>query len=144
MERQKVNSQELRIARDIIEAYRNTLIVPSSTIPEEIQRALNFIHQHLFTNSMSVEWLIECCKLGSGISGRFHYHVGMSPKVYIIHYRMLIGKKLLTDSSLISIPIQSIAILLGFSGNGSFTHAFKKYIGIPPNQFRIHNNNLSS
>ncbi|GAA5578483.1 HTH-type transcriptional activator RhaS [Porphyromonas gingivalis] len=63
--------------------------------------------------------------------------VGMTPKTYIDHRRVLEIKRLLAYSSL---SVKEIAFSLGFEEPTNFNKFFRKHAGITPNEFRLLHN----
>lgn len=66
-------------------------------------------------------------------SAKFHEHVGISYKEYVLKRKLTLAADLLlkTDDRLID-----IAIRYGFSSNEAFTRAFQKSYGYSPSHFR--------
>jgi len=63
----------------------------------------------------------------------------MTPKKYVSTTRLELAKKLLSHRALSQLPVSSIALIIGFSGNGDFSHAFKKKTSLAPNLWRVKN-----
>ncbi|MCP5164582.1 MAG: AraC family transcriptional regulator [Pseudomonadales bacterium] len=61
---------------------------------------------------------------------------GSSYQQLLAEVRYQLAREYLATSSL---PIEEIAALLGYSNAGNFTHAFKRWHGSPPRQFRKEN-----
>ncbi len=59
---------------------------------------------------------------------------GLSPLAYLTSRRMEKAVALLTDAR--QIPVSVIAAHCGFSECSSFTHAFRRFYGISPAQYR--------
>lgn len=60
--------------------------------------------------------------------------MGITPRKWIMRYIALQAKSLLLKRG--DLNIQQIALLLGFSEQGSFTRFFKKHVGITPKEYR--------
>lgn len=67
-------------------------------------------------------------------SAKFHEHVGISYKEYVLKRKLTLAADLLlkTDERLID-----IAVRYGFSSHEAFTRAFRKNYGYSPRHFRI-------
>ena len=64
---------------------------------------------------------------------RFAEQVGEAPLSYLTRWRMGIGARLLRETDL---PLAQIAARVGYDSEFSFSRAFKRSRGIPPNAFR--------
>ncbi|MHA6480449.1 helix-turn-helix domain-containing protein [Paenibacillus sp. strain BS8-2] len=60
---------------------------------------------------------------------RFHKHTGISPKEFLIQYRMTRAKELLRNSNC---SIKDIARSVGYSDAYYFSRLFKKHVGLSP------------
>lgn len=67
-------------------------------------------------------------------SAKFHEHVGISYKEYVLKRKLALSAELLikTDERMID-----IAVRYGFSSHEAFTRAFRKNYGYSPSHFRI-------
>lgn len=67
-------------------------------------------------------------------SAKFHEHVGISYKEYVLKRKLALAAELLikTDERMID-----IAVRYGFSSHEAFTRAFRKNYGYSPSHFRI-------
>ena len=74
---------------------------------------------------------------------RIRVVTGLSPLVYLTARRMEKAVALLSENH--SMPITSIASRCGFAECSSFTHAFRRFYGISPVQYREkHKNQVNS
>lgn len=91
-----------------------------------------------FTNSCEASYQLDEIAKKHAVSKSkllrdFHHYIGMSPIVYLTHLRLQRAKELLESTSL---PIYSIASLVGLANTNHFIHLFKKNIGMTPFQYR--------
>jgi AraC-like DNA-binding protein len=136
-------SIELQIAREILKDYKESLKKSYSEAPAEINSLLSHLNDNLFEKNISIQEIKNRNhSYNNNISTQFNHYVGLSPKQYILKHRLLVAKQILIDDELKNLRIVSIAIELGFSGNGAFNHAFKKEYGITPNYWRRSNTKI--
>lgn len=121
----------------LLHQARNSLPEANPAWPGKIQRVVRFIHNHLYDNELSVGWMKEQCRVnGNNFSGKFKHYTGRTPKQYILVCRIEAAKILLKKTAF---PILTIAIETGFSGQASFTNAFKNMMGTTPGKWRSEN-----
>ncbi len=65
---------------------------------------------------------------------KFHEHVGMSFKEYVLKRKLSLAAIKLSQTDE---RILDIAISYGFSSQEAFSRAFKKFFGYSPNQYRL-------
>jgi AraC family transcriptional regulator len=75
----------------------------------------------------------------AGISARhferaFRQSTGSSPHAYVMERRLLMARDLLINQR--ELPIEQIALRLGFSGSSHFSSAFRRRTGFTPTDFR--------
>lgn len=75
----------------------------------------------------------------AGISARhferaFRQSTGFSPHAYVLERRLQMARDLLTNQP--ELPIEQIAIRLGFSSSSHFSSAFRRRTGFTPTHFR--------
>ncbi|MGN7357503.1 AraC family transcriptional regulator [Paenibacillus sp. SAF-054] len=101
--------------------------------PEEIRLALEYIEAHYHTD-IKVEDVANFVHLSpyylSRLFKRYTCHTIME---YVIKYRIIISKQLLTSTPM---PISEIAQHVGMCHQSYFSMLFKKYEGVSPNQYR--------
>jgi len=125
------------LIQNILDIYRAQLLQPKEEWPQEVKRVVNYIHENLFHPKLSVRWLKEQCRInGSHFSTTFKHYIGKTPKQYIQEHRLEAAKRLLVDKKLPNLSITQIALTVGYSGKGTFNHAFKKLEGITPRQWQ--------
>ena len=102
-------------------------------VPFAITQVQDYIHQHL-REKLDLEMLAGMTKWESEHFGRlFKEYVGMTPYQYILKERIELSKKLLSQPGELS---QSICYEVGFTNYSNFYNAFRKHLGISPEQFR--------
>ncbi len=69
------------------------------------------------------------------LSRSFQQYLGQSPQQVIREMKMRRASSLLKDTAL---PVSKIATRFGYSDQTNFIHAFRKVIGMPPAEFRLH------
>lgn len=79
----------------------------------------------------------ELARLAEMDVKRFYYifkkQVGMSPKQYLIHYRIEKSKGLLLKNN---VSVREVAELVGYEDPFHYSRLFKKYVGVSPREFR--------
>lgn len=123
--------------QEMLKEYKEQLPEPNPECPQEIQRAVPCIHEHLYQPKLTIGWLKDRCRIsGAYFSTQFKHCMGKGPKAYIQHRRIEAAKRVLADKSLQQVSILELGLCLGYSGKGGFTHAFKKREGLPPGVWR--------
>ncbi len=98
-----------------------------------IRRAVEHIQTH-YARKLSIGALAALCPLSERQFRRqFHQVFEMSPQEFIHKTRVQAGCKLLKQEDT---PISEVAVACGFCDQSSFTHYFRRYLGITPLQFR--------
>lgn len=119
------------------ETYRAQLAAPEEAWPPKVQQAVIFIIAHLFDPRLTIRWMKEQCRItGHNFSSRFAHYLDKTPKQYILYHRIKVAKELLRKTGL---PIVSIAMELGFSGQAVFTNTFKRQTGETPASWKKKN-----
>src|SRR5690625_4755739 len=68
-----------------------------NTWPLKVRRARAYITAHLFDPKLTVSRMKEECFIsGHNFSTLFEYYLGMPPKQYMIHHRIMFAQKLLS------------------------------------------------
>lgn len=106
---------------------------------ENLQRALNYIHEHLDTE-LSVQSISKNANVSkSALYRRFQNNFHCTVSDYVNEKRIEKATVLLVESNL---PIEEIARAVGFSSGSYFSKTFKKKKGLSPIQFRTTNKKI--
>lgn len=106
---------------------------PRQTQNDWVRQSLDFIHAY-YSEKITVEDVAQYVRLHrTHFSKIFTKEVGMPPLNYIIEMRLNRGKKLLLESTL---SVTEIALSVGYLDIYSFTRAFTRKFGVPPNKVR--------
>ena len=120
-----------------IHACEAELQQPDCAWPVDVRVLLSAVHARLFESDLKIGALEQQCGLcDHNTSSRFAEHVGMSPKKYLIHYRMKLAKRLLQDERLKQVTVTQIAFAVGYRSLGAFSKAFKRYEGRAPSTYQ--------
>lgn len=63
---------------------------------------------------------------------RFRRTVGMAPMEYLLHWRMVLAKRLLEDGKL---AVAEVAREVGYSSASTFSVAFSRHVGATPTSY---------
>ena len=100
-----------------------------------VSRALNLIDQGAL-DQQSVDQFAERLGVGSRYLRRlFAEYVGASPTQVARARRILLAKKLITDTDQ---PMTEVALRAGFSSIRQFNHTFLNLYGKAPSELRVH------
>ena len=104
------------------------------TIPNAVQKALNFVELHYCEPDTTVNRIAEHVHLsGDHFARLFKRYMGESPVGYLRRIRLSRSKVLLTETDM---NIQSICWTTGFRDPFHFSRAFKEFAGISPTEYR--------
>ena len=93
----------------------------------------NYIFKHL-SEPITVEGVARgLCRGRSRLSTDFKKETGENLSDYIMKRKVEESKRILRYTSR---PIVDVALYLGFSSQSHFSHTFKKYTGMTPNEYR--------
>jgi len=105
---------------------------------EQIKRYI----EYRYAEDVKVSELAAHCGLNrSYMTKYFTAETGISPKEYLVQYRMEKAKELLKNAEL---PISNVAYAIGYSDPLAFSKMFKKREGMSPLQYREKKENKSS
>lgn len=103
----------------------------SSVRTEDIQQAINYIHDHV-THDISLYDLAHLSNLSlSHFKQKFKKQIGVSPRNYINIQKIELSKKLLKEGK----SKTETAMLLGFNTSSYFSSVFKKYTTKTPSEY---------
>jgi AraC-like DNA-binding protein len=94
-----------------------------------VAAAIRCIHEEP-TGTWSVENLAKAAAMSrSAFFDRFRRMVGMAPMEYLLHWRMVLAKRLLEHRSA---SIADVARQVGYGSASTFSVAFSRHVGVPP------------
>ncbi len=103
-------------------------------LPQTVRRALSFIHENLFDDTLDASSVRRQCGLfNNNVSSKFKRLVGMGMRQYIEYGRMEAATRLLRNEDL---SILQIAWAIGYTYPESFARAFKRYFGCSASEYR--------
>ncbi len=99
----------------------------------DILKAIIYI-QNNYNKDITVEELCSMCNISKyNFMRKFKAVTGSPVHKFIIDYRMMQAKKLLSNSEL---NVKEIALQVGFEDNMYFSRAFKKHFGMSPTEYK--------
>jgi AraC family transcriptional regulator len=135
------NQFEIKASPIIVQILTSILLnahVESNTsgkigIPDFIENALAYIEKN-YSKNILIENIAEMVKVSVfHFSRLFKKSLGFSPYEYLLKYRMNKAKTLLLHTKL---PIEEIAVMVGFQDAPTFIRAFKRLEEITPLKYR--------
>ncbi len=113
-----------------VERLRNESISHKNSNP--FSAMINFIQENIH-REIHIKDLIRVSNMSKATFYRvFVKEIGISPYKLIIHERIALAKKLITENNL---SIKETAYAVGFSSPNYFIRLFKKYEGITPKKY---------
>lgn len=117
------------------DTYQENLYSPDPAWPPDVRALYKAIQARLFERDLRVGDVRRSCGIGDhNVSCRFKYHVGMSPKRFVLHHRFKLAKHLLLKHR--DLAIAHIGYSVGFSSASALTKVFKRETGKTPAQYR--------
>ncbi len=106
----------------------------SSMADEYVKAAISYIHTFYYHADINVEKLSDYVGIDRSYLYRlFKEKMGVSPKKYIMEYRLKTAAKLLRETNL---SVSQVALSTGFDDQLYFSTAFRSYYGIAPTKYR--------
>jgi AraC-like DNA-binding protein len=103
---------------------------------DRIAAAMRAIHERP-TIAWNVPGLARTAAMSrSAFFERFRRTVGMAPMEYLLHWRMVLAKRLLKDGNL---GVAEIARQVGYSSASTFSVAFSRHVGVSPSIYARQN-----
>ena len=103
-------------------------------LPEDVERVLRCLHDHLFDESFDVNAIIVCSGARKSIIySRFQYHIGMSIREYLEDRRMAAAIRLLQHDAL---KVYDVAFSVGYASYRTLERAFHRHVGCSPRAYR--------
>lgn len=131
--------RDLRAGHAIEELLIYLLILQSNMniqvkdIPDGVQTAISYIEKN-FRNDISLDQLAQVVSMSKyHLSKEMKRYTGFSPHEYLISLRIRQAKQLLHYTDL---PVNKIALSVGFNDINNFNYQFKKRTGKTPLQYR--------
>ncbi|MEK3772259.1 AraC family transcriptional regulator [Paenibacillus sp. FSL R5-0887] len=108
----------------------------SLTVQNNIMKAIEYIHEHINDNTLSIDALAEKYNMSSSyFSKLFNSYTQKTFPDYINQLRLQRAAALLVEKK--DFNINDIASEVGFNSSSYFAAAFKKKYGLSPSQYRI-------
>ena len=119
-----------------VEIQRGTLSGPIAALADpRIGPVLQLIHDNPGAPHAVEALAVRVGMSRSSFAQRFKEQTGMTPGRYVLHWRMHTARALSegTEQS-----IATISDVVGYDSEVAFRKAFKRYVGVPPAQYRRH------
>ncbi len=135
------NNRELYCIGKIYELFDNIIHYSTNTIHTEhnvklgyIKKIINFIDIK-YSEPIHMDDIAHACGLDRSYMTRlFKEATGRTPQDYLMSYRMKSACMMLEKEN---ISIQNIAYSVGYSDYSTFSKAFKRYMEVSPNEYRM-------
>ncbi len=112
-----------------------TLAENQALTDQRIQKILNYITENLSRPELNTEMIAEHFKCSPTHLRRiFQIQLSTSTMKFVTQKRMEFAQQLLLESSF---NIEQISEYSGYRYQSNFTHAFTKYFGLSPSQYRL-------
>jgi AraC family transcriptional regulator len=126
------------LAHHLIYRYSSLSRAPPRSVGGLSSRRLRLVSEYIEDTLGQPIKLRELAAL-AGISARhferaFRQSTGSSPHAYVMERRLHMARDLLVNQP--ELPIEQIALRLGFSSSSHFSSAFRRRIGFTPTEFR--------
>lgn len=100
---------------------------------ERLAPVIRELHRD-FARPWSVPELAKVAALSrSAFFARFTRTVGMAPKEYLLGWRMAVARELLRNEA--NVSVSEVADRVGYGSASSFSTAFSRHVGMPPQRF---------
>ncbi len=105
-----------------------------SMADEYVKAAISYIHTFYYDTSINVDQISNYVGIDRSYLYRlFKEKMGISPKKYIMEYKLKTAAKLLRETSL---SVGQVALSTGFDDQLYFSTAFRNYYGVAPTKYR--------
>ncbi|WP_223592543.1 helix-turn-helix domain-containing protein [Neobacillus bataviensis] len=124
-----IKTELMNITNDIGRVYRKN----AKQYSRVINQVIDEIDRHLSNPELTLKWLAkEILFMNKDYLGKqFKKETGQTFTEYLMHYRMIRAKELITQSN--QLQICDVAEKIGFINNPAyFSRAFKKFTGLSP------------
>ncbi len=120
------------IERELTQVKEKQTVVDG--FPEDVERVLRCLHDHLFDGSFDVNAIIACSGARKSIIyARFEYYIGISIHKYLENRRMEAAIRLLQYDEL---KIYDVAFSVGYASYRTLERAFHRHVGCSPRAYR--------
>jgi AraC-like DNA-binding protein len=99
----------------------------------ELGRALTLIHSRPAEPWTAAELARQAGMSRSVLAERFRHFLGESPMAYLTRWRLVLGARAVTSTSL---SVAQVALDVGYESEAAFNRAFKREFGLPPARYR--------
>lgn len=105
-----------------------------SMADEYVKAAISYIHTFFYHTNINVEDISDYVGIDRSYLYRlFKGKMGVSPKKYIMEYKLKTAAKLLKETSL---SVGQVALSVGFDDQLYFSTAFRSFFGVAPTKYR--------
>lgn len=134
-EARSLEELEARIGEFLSETYRSYVVVSkSNTYRAMINEMKSYIEEHFSDPDLSLKHLSDRFQIsGKYASYLFKMEFDMKFVDFLVHLRMERAEKLLLETKL---PIQDIALQIGYANSITFGRVFKRTYGVAPGDYR--------
>jgi AraC-like DNA-binding protein len=116
-------------------------LAPTGLTKWRLKRVLTYIDEHI-CESITLATLARVAGLSRMyFAAQFRAATGCRPHECILRKRIELAQQLLLETSE---SLVSISLAVGFQSQAHFSTVFKRFAGLPPNQWRAANRDLSS
>lgn len=116
-----------------LKQYQATLDPPCASWPCNVATLVDYLHEHLFDEELSVARAKEACNIrNNNISIRFKRVVGLSIREYVARKRIEAARVLLKRSH----TIANVAFSVGYGHAETFNRVYRRIQGHCPSESR--------
>lgn len=124
---------ETIVCYKIIQFLLSIATPKNNPLYETLLPVINFINAN-YAQNISIKQLADAAHISeSALYAAFQKQFHTSPIAYLNHYRLTLASNLLCQTSL---PIQDIALSVGFTDAFYFSRLFKKTFNLSPREYR--------
>lgn len=124
---------QLKSIEEALKRFTDLLDSRLDYFPEEVQRMLRYIHEHLFEDTLTVEKVKTACLLtDNNVTTRFRQTVGVGTRQYIVYQRLKAAASVLHTTE---VKVYLLASAIGYTEE-TFSKLFKKAYSCSPLHYR--------
>ena len=125
-----MNEEQLKAKEEQLAARMQRIDELEAHLPAKVKRYI----EYRYAENVKVSELAEHCGLNrSYMTKCFTEDTGVSPKEYLMQFRLAKAKELLANAEL---PVSNVAYAVGYSDPLAFSKSFKKREGMSPLEYR--------